>query len=75
MTFQKHSYTRMILYITKFLGFAAPYHYHYCNSHNVNVNTFLQKPGPTLFEEKKILQTNEEEQEYPAQQVCRKKFC
>ena len=38
--------------LTKFFGFAAPYRDHYCNSHNVNVNTFLQKPGLTLFKEK-----------------------
>ena len=46
-------YKNDFVQLTKFLGFAAPYQDHYCNSHNVNVNTFLQKPGLTLFEEKK----------------------
>ena len=67
-------YKNYFVQLTKFLGFAAPYQDHYCKSHNVNVNTFLQKPGLNLFEEKKILQTNEKEQKYPAQQVCRKKI-
>ena len=53
MIFQKQLYKNDFVQLTKFLGFAAPYQDHYCNSHNVNVNTFLQKPGLTLFEEKK----------------------
>ena len=54
-------YKNDFVQLTKFLGFAAPQQDHYCKSHNVNVNTFLQKPGLNLFEEKKILQTNEKE--------------
>ena len=45
-------YKNDFVQLTKFFGFAAPYQDHYCNSHNVNVNTFLQKPGLTLFKEK-----------------------
>ena len=55
-------------------GFAAPYQDHYCNSHNVNVNTFLQKLGLTLFEEKKSCRQMRRDKKYPAQQVCRKKI-